>query len=534
MRRKQNEDERIPDYASDLKETLYRAWPGQPKIELEELLVPFFIHGIYNSDTKAKLKFEGPTSLVKAMELAQIYEDVLINNSSIVNNTEFTTPPRFSFKQTPTTTSHHITVRLTQNTIDSYLTSTRTTNQRTRTLTLGTIDVPCNPENQRKLKFNNVAVNYIPDTGAEISVISEAVANSADLEIRPFDKAKVKVVTAEGNEVKDLLGFTEADLMLGNQKKAKAKMLVFKSLTNPCLIGRDILSTHPDTKHHFEALMGNNQAQSTQRDQEETNTQQRCKTRHRDRSSDDDFDDEMDERQDNSRPKGCWSKNKTMISQEGIQTMVPVNMDRQACKTKINNSVEKRTSTIENIYNCSNDHTCDENSNEINAVQCLGKQDEDEEEQHILICAIDLIINEEQEPMNSSLITSDESMVISPNTTINESWTTRKNKSRTRRRSRKLGFSDVSTPTHHNMHEQSSLMTSDMSQVTEIGESNDTSDVMLGENSQEEDKMETSTHDKSSDLSLGERSKQPSMQVNNNEDIKPTHKQNNNNPQTTS
>ena len=60
IRRKQNEDERIPDYANDLKETLYRAWPGQPKIELEELLVAYFIHRIYSSDTKAKLKFEGP------------------------------------------------------------------------------------------------------------------------------------------------------------------------------------------------------------------------------------------------------------------------------------------------------------------------------------------------------------------------------------------------------------------------------------------------------------------------------------------
>ena len=49
----------------------------------------------------------------------------------------------------------------------------------------------------------------------------------------------------------------------------------------------------------------------------------------------------------------------------------------------------------------------------------------------MLVCAIDLIINEDQEPMNSSLITSDESMVISPNATIDESWTTRKNKSRT-------------------------------------------------------------------------------------------------------
>ena len=38
MRRKQNEDERIPDYANDLQDTLYRAWPGQPKVELEDCL----------------------------------------------------------------------------------------------------------------------------------------------------------------------------------------------------------------------------------------------------------------------------------------------------------------------------------------------------------------------------------------------------------------------------------------------------------------------------------------------------------------
>ena len=236
------------------------------------------------------------------------------------------------------------------------------------------------------------------------------------------------MVTAEGNEVKDLLGFTEADVILGNQKQEKVKMLVFKSLTNPCLIGRDVLATHPDTKQHFEALMGCDQSPIVPRDRRETATQRGCKTKHCDRSSDDDFDDEIDRTQDNSKVKGCWSKNKTIISPEGIQTKVPINMDRQACKTKVNNSVEKRTSTIENIYNCSNDHKCDKNNNEINAVQCLDNQEEGEEEQHLMICAIDLIINDEQEPMNSSLITSDESMVISPNSTINESWTTRKNK----------------------------------------------------------------------------------------------------------
>ena len=48
-------------------------------------------------------------------------------------------------------------------------------------------------------------------------------------------------------------------------------------------------------------------------------------------------------------------------------------------------------------------------------------------------------------------------------------------------------------------------MTSDMSQVTEISTSNESSDSMRGEISQE-DEMETSTRNKSQDLLLGERS----------------------------
>ena len=235
-----------------------------------------------------------------------------------------------------------------------------------------------------------MAVNYIPDTGAAISVISEAVVKNAALEIKSFNKAKVKEVTAEGNEVKDLLGFTEEDVTLGNQKQEKVKMLVFKSLTNQFLIRRDVLATHPDTRQHFEALMSHIQTPSTT-----IATQKSCKTKHCDRSSDDDYDVEMDRMQDNSKPKCCCSKNKTMISPDGIQTKIPVNMDRQACKTKVNNSVEKRTSTIENVYNCGNDHKCDEQSNEIIAIDCSEDKEEDEE-QHMLICAIDLIINDDQ------------------------------------------------------------------------------------------------------------------------------------------
>ena len=120
-----------------------------------------------------------------------------------------------------------------------------------------------------------------------------------------------------------------------------------------------------------------------------------------------------------------------------------------------------------------------------------------------MVCAIDIIIDD-QEPMHSSLITLDESMVISPNSTINESWKQRRNKSRTQRRGRKLliVIGDILTPIHQNINEESSLMTSDMSQLTEISTRNESSYSMLGERSQEEE-MEKSNRNKSP-LLLGE------------------------------
>ena len=141
--------------------------------------------------------------------------------------------------------------------MDNYLTpaNPKTPQQhRSRTITLSSVVVPSKSENQRKLKLNNVSVQYIPDTGATISVISENVAKAIGAEIKPYDRTKIKVITADGKEVKDILGFAEVDVILGNQKLERVKMLVFKNATNPCLIGRDVLATHPDTKQHLEAI----------------------------------------------------------------------------------------------------------------------------------------------------------------------------------------------------------------------------------------------------------------------------------------
>ena len=84
----------------------------------------------------------------------------------------------------------------------NYLTQTnpKTPQQKTRTITLSSLDVPYKNENQRRLKLNNVLVRYIRDTGAAISVISEDVAKSVGLEIKLYEKTRIKAITTDGKE----------------------------------------------------------------------------------------------------------------------------------------------------------------------------------------------------------------------------------------------------------------------------------------------------------------------------------------------
>ena len=223
---------------------------------------------------------------------------------------------------------------------------------------------------QRTLLLNNVAIQYIPYTGAAISVINEEVARILNIEIKPYDKSRIKAVTADGKEVKDILGFTEVNVTLGDQTLEKVRILVLKNSTNPCLIGRDVLAVHPKTKAHFDALMSNQECTIQQSSKEikdelreclKTGKISKCKNKHCDRSSDDDGDDMDDIINDNSNVKGCWFKNKSRIDHDAINTKVPIKMDRKKCKSKINNSIEKRTSIVENLYDRSRYHNCDAN-----------------------------------------------------------------------------------------------------------------------------------------------------------------------------
>ena len=270
--------------------------------------------------------------------------------------------------------------------------------------------------------LNNIAIYYIPDTGAAISVLCEEVARIQNIEIKPYDKSRIKAITADSKEVKDILEFAGVDVTLGNQTLEKVRMLVFKNSTNPCLIRRDVLAVHPVTKVKFEALMSNEgptlpsckDLNDEFKDYLKTCKVNKCRTKHCDKSSN-----EMEDLMyDNSDVKGCCYKNKSRIDQEAINTKVTINMDRKMCKSKINSSIKKRTSIIENVYDCSKDHKCDANRKEINALEYPSTPATTSTKGTILIRALEIVI-EESDNSEEELISEDESMIINPNNSIN-------------------------------------------------------------------------------------------------------------------
>ena len=177
-------------------------------------------------------------------------------------------------------------------------------------------------------------------------------------------------------------------------------MLVFKNSTNPCLIERGVLAVHLVTKANFGALMNNEyptqplgkDLNDELREYLKTGRINKCKSKHCDRNSEDDGDEIEDLIYDNSKVKGCWSKNKSRIDQEAINTKVPINMDRKMCASKINNSIKKRTSVIENIYDCSRDHKCEASRKEINALDYPTTPATTPAEGNIFIQALEIIM----------------------------------------------------------------------------------------------------------------------------------------------
>ena len=242
LRRKQRVGESITEFAAELKDVLYQAWPGMPRDQLEDLLVEYFVGGLQSPETSAKVKLEKPKSIVKAIDIAEIYEDLINNNTSIITKCEYLTPQSYSIFESPPSSIAPGQQKLIKFNNDSLTkpTNTKPTNK-SKTITLSCLNMSCRDQPQRTLYLNNTEVEYIPDTGAAMSVISEETAKRAGLKINPYDSSKVRVITADGTEVPDVPGYVEADVTLDNYRLKGVKMIVFKKATNPCLIG-DVLS----------------------------------------------------------------------------------------------------------------------------------------------------------------------------------------------------------------------------------------------------------------------------------------------------
>ena len=182
--------------------------------------------------------------------------------------------------------------------------------QKSRTITLGALEMPNKGNKQRSIMLNNIAIQYMADTGAAISLISEEVASILNIETKPYDKSRIKAVTADGKESKDILGFAEVDVTIGDQTLEKVKTLVFKNATNPFLVGRNVLAEHLFTKANLEALINNDAApvqpigkdlNDELREYLRTGKIHRCKAKHCDKSSEDDCNEMEDLMYDNSQ-----------------------------------------------------------------------------------------------------------------------------------------------------------------------------------------------------------------------------------------
>ena len=75
LNRKQKVGETITEFAAELKDLLYQAWPGMQREQLEDLLIDYFVGGLQRPETSARVKLEKPKSINKAIDVAEIYEN---------------------------------------------------------------------------------------------------------------------------------------------------------------------------------------------------------------------------------------------------------------------------------------------------------------------------------------------------------------------------------------------------------------------------------------------------------------------------
>ena len=100
-KRKQKAGESITEFAAELKDGMYQAWQGMPRDQLKDLLIEYFVGGLHSPETSAKVKLEKPKSIVKSIYNAEIYEDLINNNTSMMTKGEYLTSQSYSIFESP-------------------------------------------------------------------------------------------------------------------------------------------------------------------------------------------------------------------------------------------------------------------------------------------------------------------------------------------------------------------------------------------------------------------------------------------------
>ena len=143
-------------------------------------MIEYFTAGLNNPEISSRIRIEKPKTLAKAEDIAEIYEEMLRKNRSLISIIEYQTAPTYTpFESTiaspPSITSTQICDKfhMTNQGAKNTLASTRV---KPRKVMFGSLDITGKEGGQRTLLLNNIAINNIADTGASISVISEDTA----------------------------------------------------------------------------------------------------------------------------------------------------------------------------------------------------------------------------------------------------------------------------------------------------------------------------------------------------------------------
>ena len=122
------------------------------------------------------------------------------------------------------------------------------------------------PNLDKKIKLNNVYVNYMLDTGAEVTAISPEIYNKLSLSsIAVMEPYRYPHARMANGGTAEIMGSVLVVLELGDYA-CETTLIVVKDLAVDCLLGLDVVQSHPKMGRllrRLERLQGNSETTSS-------------------------------------------------------------------------------------------------------------------------------------------------------------------------------------------------------------------------------------------------------------------------------